>query len=241
VEGFLADIEGRAGLVLDKLRRDDFSLTRRQREEFANFFAAMLTRVPHDRNEVKENAKRMFSQFKGLYPTRFQERMSEFTSTYEVKEAEVEDKLADVYSLVKMVRDMPMLTGMLVTMRWSFYRTNSKNGFLTSDRPAIFLPPDGRNPMGSVSFPLTPNLYLIAKPVKNLLRVLPTFLECPSPEELIAGFIEKNQINVARVSHADEAQIIKANSTRVQHADRYVFSPRTNPKLERFVSRIFNE
>jgi hypothetical protein len=219
----------------------EFSLSRAEREEFANFIAVMMVRVPHDRKEVGQSASKLFEQYEKLFSQRYQERMSELSSILGVQEDELESKLTNVYSLRKMLRNTPKLTALLFIMRWKFSQTDSESGFVTSDCPAVFVEPDNLNALGSVSFPLTPNLHFSAKHDKAFLRLLPKFQGSPAKGELIWTFMQESHMNVAQLSHVDKAQIKKVNRIHIQNAGRYVFSPRTTPELESFVIRRFED
>ena len=165
------EIETRAAEILGRFNRGEFDLTRNEKDSFSYFIALMLIRIPAERQAVEGGFAPKVGKFKEQFPERYQARMAEFAEDCGTSdENSLRQKLMASYSLTRIIRDVPKTASILRAHNWFIHTTGSRQGFITSDRPALYRARDKENPVGYVSMPLSPALHFIARPKMGLLH-----------------------------------------------------------------------
>jgi hypothetical protein len=228
-------IETYAARIFDRFNQGEYELTRDDKIAFSCFIGLMLIRIPADRLTVERGFASKFDQFKERFPEQYRARMAEFAEdcgTFD--ENTLRQELIASYSLTRVVRDLPKTVSVLMAHNWFIHKTASRQGFVTSDRPALFHHRDKENPLGYVSMPLSPTLHFTSRPQMGLMRRVR--LTHPHTEDELVASLEDAEPRI-RVGRAEPARIKLANQMILDHALKYVFAASFDPSLGRAIMR----
>jgi hypothetical protein len=148
-EDLFEKIETPAAKILQRFNRGEYELTRDEKDSFSYFVALMLIRIPADRQAVEGEFAPKVDKFKEQFPERYQARMAEFAEDCgTLDKNSLRQKLIASYSLTRIIRDIPTNASILRAYNWFIYKTASRQGFITSDRPALYHDRARENPAG---------------------------------------------------------------------------------------------
>jgi Protein of unknown function (DUF4238) len=235
-EMLFGEIESRTAGIFERFNRGEYELTQDEIESFSYFVALMLVRIPADRVEVEGGFAPKLDQFRARFPEEYRARMAGFAEdcgTFD--ENSLRDKLIASYSLTRIIGDIPKTATVLRAHNWFIHKTASKQGFITSDRPALYHPKDKENPVGYVSMPLSPTSHFVSRPKLALLRRINSKHPLRTHDEVVTH-LEGAEPTI-RVSRAEPRQIRFANQMIIDHAFKYVFARSFDPSLYRAITR----
>jgi hypothetical protein len=175
IERDLADkIEGPTNEVLAKLRALQ-PITVQDKAIVARYISVMLTRVPTHRKRAEAWISEVVEKFRTQLPDVLEERMDNFPTSTKAREqllARVHSDL-DQYKIeppshvyVRLVSDK--YASKFAGMKWVFYTTATRRGFLTSDNPVFFFESfgleggGGNREMVEITFPISTRVALWA-------------------------------------------------------------------------------
>jgi hypothetical protein len=174
METFLANkIEAPANRVLDKIRRRD-KVTDEDKVVFAKYMSVMLKRVPALKDRLKEMAPDLANKISNGLNQQIDKMASHQPSKAEFYEKGRKSIKAILESYTKSPPDTiwwqnippertPKVTAVLEKMKWTFLFFDEGPSFLTCDNPVFYFKEIGiGRPNSEVTFPISPNIVLIA-------------------------------------------------------------------------------
>lgn len=182
------------------------NITEKEQGELAFFLALLFTRVPSFRDGYHDlSGEILTSALKIAYS---QGRLPDMPDVLKdlVNEKGIENVLKiqihPFVSLEPMIKLGKQIAFSMLQKKWTFYRLDSYNGFVTSDNPVSFITPNEKAPIGPahplaiLTIPLSKNMAVIISPAKEKdanphnLRVVPaskTFIDIINKNTILAA------------------------------------------------------
>lgn len=186
VENNLANLESLASIIMKKIEKGGLP-NRHEKQIFSEFIWTMQMRTTFQRsnqNNVIEDVHRYSLQIAANHPEYLQEALIASEATQEEVTDEKIKKMIDLicsnnydvkipqeYSILSMIDNAQQMSNIISKMHWSFLKSSDQDLLLTSDNPVVIVDPNGEsNFLGpgylnkniELTFPLTPNLCLLA-------------------------------------------------------------------------------